>query len=186
MGLVSLLRVESSWTRDWTHAPCTGRQILNHWTTKEAQKGEFKGGGWGHGVGHGLLWNLLLITDASPGTCRPRAVSFTSVLSSPTRGISSISQIGWVPHSFLFQPWLQICRAADFYREEQKSEPRDSQHLSQSCFHLGDLSELLTKSHMNCSESHLTDLSTSGEWKEDRRKTKVRMKYPGTEEAVEK
>ena len=40
---------------------------------------------------------------------------------------------------------------------------------------------------MNCSESHLTDLSTSGEWKEeDRRKTKVRMKYPGTEEAVDK
>ena len=27
--------VESPWTRDWTHVLCTGRQILNHWTTKE-------------------------------------------------------------------------------------------------------------------------------------------------------
>ena len=27
--------VESSWIRDWTHVPCTGRQVLNHWTTRE-------------------------------------------------------------------------------------------------------------------------------------------------------
>ena len=27
----------SSWTRDGTHVPCTGRQILNHWTTREVQ-----------------------------------------------------------------------------------------------------------------------------------------------------
>ena len=25
----------SSWTRDRTHVPCTGRQILNHWTTRK-------------------------------------------------------------------------------------------------------------------------------------------------------
>ena len=25
----------SSWTRDWTHVLCVGRQILNHWTTRE-------------------------------------------------------------------------------------------------------------------------------------------------------
>ena len=24
-----------SWTRDWAHVPCIGRQILNHWTTRE-------------------------------------------------------------------------------------------------------------------------------------------------------
>ena len=27
--------MESSQTEDWTHVPCTGRQILNHWTTRE-------------------------------------------------------------------------------------------------------------------------------------------------------
>ena len=33
----ALQNVGSSWTRDRTHVPCTGRWILNHWTTKEAQ-----------------------------------------------------------------------------------------------------------------------------------------------------
>ena len=28
--------MESARTRDWTHVPCTGRWILNHWTTREA------------------------------------------------------------------------------------------------------------------------------------------------------
>ena len=32
---VALQHVESSWTRDRTHVLCTGRQILNHWTTRE-------------------------------------------------------------------------------------------------------------------------------------------------------
>ena len=27
--------VESSWTSNQTCAPCIGRQILNHWTTRE-------------------------------------------------------------------------------------------------------------------------------------------------------
>ena len=35
MGLVSQRHVKSSWTRDWTYVPCIGRQILNHWTTRE-------------------------------------------------------------------------------------------------------------------------------------------------------
>ena len=26
---------ESSWTKDWTGVPCTDRQILNHWTSRE-------------------------------------------------------------------------------------------------------------------------------------------------------
>ena len=34
-GLVAPKHVESSQTRDGTHVPCTGRQILNHWTTRE-------------------------------------------------------------------------------------------------------------------------------------------------------
>ena len=34
-GSVAPRRVESPHTRDWTHVPCIGRQILNHWTTRE-------------------------------------------------------------------------------------------------------------------------------------------------------
>ena len=33
--LVALQYVGSSWTRDPNCAPCVGRQILNHWTTRE-------------------------------------------------------------------------------------------------------------------------------------------------------
>ena len=32
-GSVALRHVESSWTRDWTCAPCIGRWVLYHWTT---------------------------------------------------------------------------------------------------------------------------------------------------------
>ena len=34
-GLICPMVVESSWTRDWTHVPCIGRKILNHWPTRE-------------------------------------------------------------------------------------------------------------------------------------------------------
>ena len=34
VGLIALRHVGSSQTRDWTHVPYAGRQILNHWTTK--------------------------------------------------------------------------------------------------------------------------------------------------------
>ena len=34
-GLVAPRHVKSFWTRDQTHVPCTGRQILNHWTTRK-------------------------------------------------------------------------------------------------------------------------------------------------------
>ena len=40
MGLVALRHVGSSQTRDWTHVPCSGRWILYHWATKEAQDTE--------------------------------------------------------------------------------------------------------------------------------------------------
>ena len=34
-GLVALQHVESSQTRDQTQVPCTGRQVLNHWATRD-------------------------------------------------------------------------------------------------------------------------------------------------------
>ena len=36
-GPAALWHVESSQTRYQTHVPCIGRQILNHWTTREVQ-----------------------------------------------------------------------------------------------------------------------------------------------------
>ena len=33
--LIAPQHVESSQTRDWTHVPCIGRWILNHWATRE-------------------------------------------------------------------------------------------------------------------------------------------------------
>ena len=41
MGLVALRHLGSSWTRDRTRLPCTGRQILNHWSTREAPNNIF-------------------------------------------------------------------------------------------------------------------------------------------------
>ena len=35
MGLAASSHVESFWARGWTHVPCIGRRILNHWTTKK-------------------------------------------------------------------------------------------------------------------------------------------------------
>ena len=37
MGVVVPCHVGSSWTRDRTHVPCTGRWILNHYTTREGE-----------------------------------------------------------------------------------------------------------------------------------------------------
>ena len=36
MGFAVLRHVGSSWIRDWTYVPCSGRQILYHWATREA------------------------------------------------------------------------------------------------------------------------------------------------------
>ena len=41
MGLVAPWHVGSSQTRDQTCVPCTARQILNHWTIREAPAGNF-------------------------------------------------------------------------------------------------------------------------------------------------
>ena len=35
VGLAALRHVGSSWTREQSYVPCIGRQILNHWTTRE-------------------------------------------------------------------------------------------------------------------------------------------------------
>ena len=40
-GYCSLYHVESSRTRDLTQVPCSGRWILNHWTTREVQPSLF-------------------------------------------------------------------------------------------------------------------------------------------------
>ena len=37
MSLVASQHVGSSQARDWTSVPCTGRQICNHWITREVQ-----------------------------------------------------------------------------------------------------------------------------------------------------
>ena len=43
MGLVAPWHVDSSQTRDQTHVPCIGRQILNHWTSREVWESPFFG-----------------------------------------------------------------------------------------------------------------------------------------------
>ena len=43
VGLVALLHVESSQTRDRTCVPCISRRILYHWTTREVQRFVFDG-----------------------------------------------------------------------------------------------------------------------------------------------
>ena len=37
MGSVAPRQVESSWIRDGTHVPRTGKRVFNHWTTREVQ-----------------------------------------------------------------------------------------------------------------------------------------------------
>ena len=44
-GSAALWHAESSQTRDQTCVFCIGRQLLNHWTTREAQKSLFFHGG---------------------------------------------------------------------------------------------------------------------------------------------
>ena len=41
-GLAALRRVESSWTGGQTRVLCIGRQILNHWTTREFPNTHFR------------------------------------------------------------------------------------------------------------------------------------------------
>ena len=53
MGLVAPKHVESSPTRDQTHVPCIGKQILNHWTTREVPGVSFKGDESALGLGSG-------------------------------------------------------------------------------------------------------------------------------------
>ena len=43
MGLVAPQQVESSQARDRTHVPHFGRQIFNHWTTREVPTKIFTG-----------------------------------------------------------------------------------------------------------------------------------------------
>ena len=47
-------------TRDWTHVPCIGTQILNHWPTREVPKGCFQRGKCSLFPGSPNLWVLLI------------------------------------------------------------------------------------------------------------------------------
>ena len=38
MGFIALQHVESPWTRVRTCVPCIDRQILSHWTTRDAHR----------------------------------------------------------------------------------------------------------------------------------------------------
>ena len=60
-GLVPLRHVESPQSRDRTHVPCIGRQILDHWTTREVQPRELL---------HTLdsYWNVILNIEMIQGT----------------------------------------------------------------------------------------------------------------------
>ena len=42
-GFVALWHVESSQIRDWTWVSCLGRQILYHWSTREACNHDYQG-----------------------------------------------------------------------------------------------------------------------------------------------
>ena len=42
VGIVVLRHAASFQTRDQIHVPCTSRQILNHWTTREVLKTKLK------------------------------------------------------------------------------------------------------------------------------------------------
>ena len=72
MSLVDPWHVESSQTRDHTHVPCTGRQILNHWTTKEVYGYSFERrtshrDGPSKAVSSQYSLNTSYMTTGSPG-----------------------------------------------------------------------------------------------------------------------
>ena len=61
LGLAVLWHVGSSWTRDWTHVTCIGRQILYHWATREALSRLLLKGRENNDMLHmkpGCLWTL--------------------------------------------------------------------------------------------------------------------------------
>ena len=64
-------RVEPSHTRDRTHVPCTGRQVLNHWTTKEVLQCDSD-------PGYMELGELAQIKDTTPPQKNPSLISDTS------------------------------------------------------------------------------------------------------------
>ena len=89
----------SSLIRDWTHVPCIGRQILNHWTTKKSQV-------WGEGGVLSLslsLWNHSSLSMAS--ICSPaynlkevglRVLGQDSMLRYYCSLHLSVTKLGWL------------------------------------------------------------------------------------------
>ena len=85
MGLVAPWHVESSQTRDRTHVPCIGRQILNHWTSREAWESPFYG--WRN---WGLNWGTQLLSKSFHTTGLPLRCLFQTIGSA-----ASASLTGW-------------------------------------------------------------------------------------------
>ena len=62
MGWATSRHVGSSRTRDRTHVPCTGRQILNHWATREVPAPSFNIKPWAQTFG---FWGALCLYQLS-------------------------------------------------------------------------------------------------------------------------
>ena len=122
MGLVAPWHVGSSQTRDHTHVPCIGRQILNHWTTREAQKGQFKGSGWGRGVGQGPLWKLLLITDTSLAPAGP-GLSHSCLFSHLREGSAAFLRCVEFPIFSYFNPDCRFAEQQTLIRKSRRKSP---------------------------------------------------------------
>ena len=87
-GLAVLQHVESSQTRDQTHVPCIGRQIPNHWTTREAP-------------------DVLNRSLGHKEVLRPEPVGVTAWTKAPpsTRGHLPLSRLSHVSASHPGLPW---------------------------------------------------------------------------------
>ena len=98
-GLAALRHVGSSWTRDQIGVPCTGRWILNHWTTREVPSLLFKNKNlfiyltvfslsWGMWCLCWVTWNLSLqCIDSQEGSMGLHESSMACEILIPWAGI---------------------------------------------------------------------------------------------------
>ena len=99
-GVAAPQFAESSWTRDRTYVPCTGRQILVHCATREVPCGSFVFGFQGCQQQSQTRWLWVLaclvaqscLTLCDPMDCSPQGFSF--------HGIFQARILEWVAMSF--------------------------------------------------------------------------------------
>ena len=116
--LVALQHVGSSRTRDRTHVPCTGRQILNHWATREVPAPSFNIKPWAQTFG---FWGALCLYQLSQSL--PSSIFLGLFHSSPP----SVCKYTWAVSRKLVRPFfknnyinsaslilLSICHHHDF------------------------------------------------------------------------